>query len=93
MPGFPSEEEPAPSREQFTSGPALSTRAGARQLNVRVLLPLRDRYKGLLRDLDDQGFDTTMSELVQALLHDGPVDADDAKRIVRKWRRALDPDL
>jgi hypothetical protein len=93
VPGFPSEETAASSPGESRPQPALSTRAGAKQLNVRILLPLRERYKRLLRDLDDQGFDTTMSELVQALLHDGPTATDDAKRLIRKWRRALDPDL
>jgi hypothetical protein len=71
----------------------LSARSGAKQLNVRVLLPLHHRYRRLLRELDDEGFDTSMSELVQSLLHSGPADADDAKRLIRSWRRALDPDL
>ncbi len=93
VPGFTTEDpEPIPPHGAPASR-ALSPRVGAKQLNVRVLIPLHERYRRLLRELDDQGFDTSMSELVQALLHGGPVDADDAKRIVRAWRRALDPDL
>jgi hypothetical protein len=33
-----------------------------------------------------------MAELVQALLHAGPVTADGAKATIRAWRRALDPE-
>jgi hypothetical protein len=69
----------------------MNPRGGTRQLNVRVLAPLLARYKRLVRDLDDEGFDTSITELVHALLHAGPRTPTEARRAVRDWRRALDP--
>lgn len=83
---------PAPAAPPPTPVPVLDRRAGVRQLNVRVLIPLLQRYQRLLRTLEDEGFDTSMAELTQALLHHGPETPHDAKQVVRAWRRALDPD-
>jgi hypothetical protein len=104
VPGFspttpppPPPPPPEPRPAQTPASPAdnptqLDRRAGTRQLNVRVLLPLLRRYQQLLRALDDDGFDTSMAELVQALLHAGPSSVAEAKVTIRAWRRALDPD-
>ncbi len=54
------------------------------------MAPLLLRYKRLLRDLDDEGFDSTLTELVHALLHEGPGTPDEARELVRRWRRTLD---
>ena len=53
-------------------GDRLDVRAGTRPLSVRVLVPLLTRYKRLVRDLDDEGFETTLTEVVHALLLAGP---------------------
>jgi hypothetical protein len=78
------------------TGPAtaepLDPRAGARQLNVRVLIPLLQHYQRLLRDLEAEGFRTSMTELTHALLHAGPATTTEARTTIRAWRRALDPD-
>jgi len=71
--------------------PTLNSRAGTRQINVRVLAPLLVHYKTLLRDLDDDGFETSLTELMHALLYAGPRTPDQARRAVRQWRRVLDP--
>jgi len=77
--------------ESSASLPALDLKAGTHQLNVRVLAPLLGHYKKLVRDLEDDGFDTSLTELMHALLHAGPRTPEQARRAVRQWRRVLDP--
>jgi hypothetical protein len=99
VPGFPDAAAP-PATIQPPAAPArpdpeptqLDPRAGVRPLNVRVLIPLADRYRRLVRTLDDEGFPTSMAELTSALLHQGPATPDEARAAIRTWRRALDPD-
>ena len=62
--------------------------APTRQFNTRLLLPLHERYARLARRLEDEGFDTTVTEIVHALLHEGPTDLDETEALVRRWRRA-----
>lgn len=66
---------------------------GTRQLNVRVPAPVLDRYHRLLRDCHDAGLRTSMTELVQALLHGGPPDPAAARELVRQYRSARAHDL
>ncbi len=54
------------------------------------MAPLLARYKRLLRDLDDEEFDTTLTELVHGLLLTGQTTSADARELVRLWRRTLD---
>ena len=54
VPGFPTPAVPAQ-----TNG--LRRRAPTRALSVRLMVPLLQRYKQLLRDLEDEDFDTTRS--------------------------------
>jgi hypothetical protein len=67
---------------------ARPSRYATRQLNVRVPVDLHDRYRRLLRDCEDAGLGTSMTELVHAMLHTGPVDASAARDLVRTWRHA-----
>ena len=60
--------------------------AASRQFNIRLLVPLHDRYVRLVRALADAGFETTATELTHALFHEGPSTVDDAKALVRRWR-------
>ena len=60
--------------------------AASRQFNIRLLVPLYDRYARLVRALADMGFETTATELTHALFHEGPSTAEDAKALVRRWR-------
>jgi hypothetical protein len=88
VPGFPDSVaapagEPEPTLE-------LHRRAATKPLSVRLMAPLLLRYKRLLRDLDDEGFDSTLTELVHALLHQGPRTTDEAREVVKRWRRTLD---
>jgi hypothetical protein len=57
-------------------------------MNVRVLMPLHERYSRLVRQLADDGFDTTATEILHALLHEGPSDVAAARALVRRWRLA-----
>ena len=93
VPGFPEPAAPPPAAAVPPAPtPQLDRRAGSRQLNVRVLTPLLDRHKALIRALDDNGFETNLTELVQSLLHRAPDDPSEMRATVRAWRRALDPD-
>jgi hypothetical protein len=90
VPGFPEPAAPPPPAV-VPPAPQLDRRAGSRQLNVRVLTPLLDRHKALIRALEDDGFETNLTEVVQALLHRVPDDPAEIRAAVRAWRRALDP--
>ncbi len=99
VPGFPSpvgESSEATRVSSVANASArregLDPRGGTRQLNVRVLAPLLERYKRLVRDLEDEGFETSVTELVHALLLAGPESCEEARQAVRGWRRALDPE-
>lgn len=87
VPGF---RPPRPAAE-VAPAPAIDPRGGTRQLNVRVLTPLLERQKRLIRELEDAGFRTNLTEVVQAILHRSD-DAADVRAAVRDWRRALDPE-
>ena len=67
--GIPGFDAPPPEQDRAPSCIAeLDPRGGTRQLNVRVLVPLMERYRGLVRDLDAAGYGTSLTELVQAVL-------------------------
>lgn len=61
--------------------------AGTRQFNTRLLEPLHRRYMRLVRDLADEGYTTSMTELLHALLHDGPPSTAEARDKIRAWRQ------
>ena len=65
--------------------------AASRQVNTRLLEPLHARYMQLVRELGDDGYQTSFTELLHALLEDGPVTADEARESVRAWRRRREP--
>ncbi len=90
---------PAPNRPSLTLDDPLAGRApepsaapnpyeGApsRQFNTRLLVPLHERYARLVRALKDEGFETTTTEVVHALLDEGPRGTDQARALVRRWR-------
>lgn len=60
--------------------------AASRQFNTRLLIPLHDRYARVVRALKDEGFDTTVTEVVHALLDEGPRGTEEVKSLVRRWR-------
>ena len=86
------EERPsAPQAEPAPRADApLSRRAGTRQLNLRLLLAVHERYRRLLRDCEEADFETSLTELVHALLYEGPKEPGEARQLVRRWRQALD---
>ncbi len=63
-----------------------------RQFNTRLLDPLHGRYRLLVTELQDAGFSVSMTELVHAVLHEGPATPVEARAAVRRWRRVLDPE-
>ena len=88
VPGFvaPQETNAVPPAEP--TSPDWST-AGSRQVNLRLRIPLHQRYRRLLRELDAEDFSTSLSEIVHALLDQGPPDTSAAKDVVRQWRRKV----
>jgi hypothetical protein len=84
-----SQESPDPPRPVEPPSAHDSAYAGAatRQFNARLLEPLHRRYMRLVRDLADEGYETSMTELVHALLHDGPTTTTEARARVRAWRQ------
>ena len=98
VPGFASGPVSAPSGPATaaqTSAPVggLSRRAGSRPLHLRLALSLDARYRRLLRDCEDDDIDTSMTEIVHALLHTGPSDVAQVRELLRAWRKALSEEL
>jgi hypothetical protein len=48
--------------------------------------PLEDHYEQLARELADQGIKTSVTEMLHALMHEGPKDADEARALLQRWR-------
>jgi hypothetical protein len=71
-------------RPVVSGNPYAGTRS--RQFNVRLLDPLKDRYERLRRELGDQGIDTSVTEMLHALMHEGPESADEARALLQRWR-------
>lgn len=73
--------------------PAGDPYAGAamRQFNTRVLEPLHARYAQLVRQLADEGYPTSVTEVLHALLDAGPTTPDQTRELVRAWRRKREP--
>ena len=92
MPGFPPPEQLAEPADDKPVAPTLDRRAPVKPLNVRIALPLLARYQQLVRDLNDAGYATSLAELMHALMLRGPATADEARALIRDWRRATDPD-
>ena len=104
VPGFPN---PAAGREPAAevgaagagaggAGPAverLYAMAPRRTLNARVSADLLERYARLLGGLRGDRLDTSMTEVVHALLHAGPRTEEEVRVLVRQWRLARDADL
>jgi hypothetical protein len=86
----PAPRNRAPRTAAKTSRAPSSPYAGARarHFNIRLMDPLRDRYNGLVRELSDQGVDTNVSELMHALMAEGPQQADEARALLQRWRIA-----
>jgi hypothetical protein len=82
----------APTESPVASKPPASDEsayagAATRQFNTRLLQPLHRRYMRLVRDLADEGYETSMTELVHALLHEGPTTTAEARARIRAWRQ------
>ena len=90
VPGFPAPAAP-PAARPAPVGVA-DRSAGSKPLNVRILIPLLQRYQQLVRELNDAGYRTSLAELIHALMHPGPSTPDEARALIRDWRRATDPD-
>jgi len=65
--------------------------AATRQANMRLLEPLHTRYMHLVRELGDDGYRTSLTEVMHALLDAGPETPDQVRELVRAWRRRREP--
>lgn len=87
---------PAPPARPAPPIPASAPRdpyagAGTKQVNTRLLEPLHTRFVLLVRQLDDEGYRTSLTEILHALLEEGPDTPDEARELVRRWRRRREP--
>jgi hypothetical protein len=60
--------------------------ARSRHFHFRLLDPARDRYDALVRALRAEGVDTDVTELLHALMHEGPSTTAEARALVQRWR-------
>jgi hypothetical protein len=67
--------------------------AARRILTVQVSEDLHERYVVLVHQLRSERVDTSMTEVVNALLYFGPVSAGEVRAGLRAYRRARDGDL
>lgn len=65
--------------------------AATRQVNMRLFEPLHSRYMRLVRDLADDGYRTSLTEVMHAMLDTGPATRDEVRELVRAWRRRREP--
>src|SRR4051812_25729117 len=91
IPGFPP-RAPTPPPASPPPPAGMDRAAGSKPLNVRVLIPLLKRYQKLVRELNDAGYRTSLAELMHALMLPGSSTTDEARALIRDWRRAMDPD-
>ena len=67
--------------------------AATRAFNMRMLDPLHARYHRLVRRCADEGFDTSVTEIVHWLLEEGPLTPSEVQDGVRQWRRVRSGDI
>jgi hypothetical protein len=90
------EESPQPAAAEAQPQPTPSNNdpyagASSRQVNVRWLEPLYNRYAALVTELAAEGYKTTLTELLHALLDAGPTTPTEARQLVRTYRRRREP--
>jgi hypothetical protein len=51
---------------------------------------MHERYRALLRDCEADGVRTSLTELLHALLLEGPTDVSDVRALLRRYRHASD---
>jgi integrase len=68
----------------------LTTHTPRRLFTVRVMRPLIIHYYDLVRELERDGYTTSVTELLHALTHTGPSTNAQARALVRDWRRELE---
>jgi hypothetical protein len=76
----PAALRPAPAGANPYSG------ARSRHFHFRLLDPSRDRYEDLVRGLEADGVATDVTELLHALMHEGPRNCTEARELLQRWR-------
>jgi hypothetical protein len=96
LPGFPetasTQPDAPPVRPSGASPYRLTSHTPRRVFTVRLMRPLIVHYHDLVRELERDGYATSVTELVHALLHAGPATKAQARALLRDWRRQLDAD-
>ncbi len=83
---------PRPRSTSATSTQATNPYAGMRKVQtpVRLFPPLWDRLEQLVRELGDEGLEADKTALLNAMMHfRGPVDTDEARDLINRWRALL----
>jgi hypothetical protein len=78
--------------EEGDAAPVASLYSGVARSprTLRIYDPLYARVGALVRALEDEGYSTDRTELIQALLHfELPADVAGARKLLRRWRRYL----
>jgi hypothetical protein len=86
LPGLPWTE----SLEPGASSVRPSGATPYRLITVRLMRPLIVQYHDLVRDLERDGYTTSVTELLHALMHAGPATKAQARALLRDWRRELE---
>jgi hypothetical protein len=68
----------------------LTAHTPRRVLTVRLMRPLIVHDHDLVRELERDGYATSVTELIHALMHAGPATKAQARAVLRDWRRELD---
>jgi hypothetical protein len=68
----------------------LTSHTPRRVFTVRLMRPLIVHYHDLVRELERDGYATSVTELVHALMHAGPRTKAQARALLRDWRRELE---
>jgi hypothetical protein len=94
LPGFPWTESLEPGASSVRPSGAtpyrLTTHTPKRLFTVRLMRPLIVQYHDLVRDLERDGYTTSVTELLHALMHAGPATKAQARALLRDWRRELE---
>ena len=94
LPGFPETESPKPDAPPVPpcgAGPYRLTAHTPKGLfTVRLMRPLIAHYHDLVRDLERDGYTTSVTELLHALMHAGPATKAQARALLGDWRRELE---
>jgi hypothetical protein len=96
LPGFPDEQSTRVDAQPVRPGGATPYRLTAhtpkRLFTAQLMRPLIVHYHDLVRDLERDGYTTSVTEVLHALMHAGPATKAEARALLRNWRRVIETD-